>query len=60
MATVHLGPIPGTRFQHLTSITFGGADRRTAYLGSLHADCIYEFPAPVAGAEPAHSRRDTV
>ena len=46
----HLGPIPGTRFQHLTSIGFGGPDSRKAYLGSLHADCIYRFTSPVAGA----------
>ena len=45
----HLGPIPETRFQHLTSIGFGGPDCRTGYLGSLHADCIYRFKSPVAG-----------
>ncbi|HVV27798.1 MAG TPA: SMP-30/gluconolactonase/LRE family protein [Rhizomicrobium sp.] len=49
MERAHLGPIPGTRFQHLTSIGFGGADFRTGYLGSLHADCLYRFDAPVAG-----------
>jgi sugar lactone lactonase YvrE len=50
----HLGPIPGTRLQHLTSIAFGGADRRTAYLGSLHASCVYRFRTGVAGAPSAH------
>jgi len=50
MAREHLGPIPKTRFQHLTSIGFGGPDRTTAYLGSLHADCLYKFTANVAGA----------
>jgi len=49
MERAHLGPIPQTRFQHLTSIGFAGADCRTGYLGSLHADCIYRFMSPVAG-----------
>ena len=49
MEKAHLGPIPGTRFQHLTSIGFGGPDCRTGYLGSLHADCVYRFTSPVAG-----------
>lgn len=50
MAREHLGPIPQTRFQHLTSIGFGGPDGRSGCLGSLHADCIYRFTSPVAGA----------
>jgi sugar lactone lactonase YvrE len=50
MQKEHLGPVPGARFQHLTSIGFGGADRRQAFLGSLHGDCLYRFTAPVAGA----------
>jgi sugar lactone lactonase YvrE len=49
MNTEHLGPIPNATFQHLTSISFGGADRRTAYLGSLHSTCLYRFRSPVAG-----------
>lgn len=49
MERAHLGPIPGTRFQHLTSIGFGGPGCRTGVLGSLHADCLYRFAAPVAG-----------
>lgn len=49
MEKAHLGPIPGTRFQHLTSIGFGGPDCRTGYLGSLHADCVYRFTSPVEG-----------
>lgn len=56
MQRPHLGPIPGTRFQHLTSIGFGGADCRTAYLGSLHADCLYRFNAPVAGLPQTYWR----
>jgi sugar lactone lactonase YvrE len=54
MHAEHLGPIPGSRLQHVTSIAFGGPDRRTAYLGSLHATSIHRFRAPVAGAVPPH------
>jgi sugar lactone lactonase YvrE len=54
MNAAHLGPIPGTRLQQLTSVAFGGPDRRTIYLGSLHAPCIYSFRTPVAGAPVPH------
>ena len=54
MAREHLGPIPGARFQHITSIAFGGPDLRTAYIGSLHADRLYRFEPGVAGARPPH------
>ena len=46
----HLGPIPGTKLQQVTSLAFGGGDRTTVYLGSLHSDCLYRFRADVAGA----------
>jgi sugar lactone lactonase YvrE len=42
MRREHLGPIPGTRLQQLTSVAFG-PDPRDVYLGSLHADCVYRF-----------------
>jgi sugar lactone lactonase YvrE len=51
MTKKHLGPIPDTRFQHLTSIGFGGPDRKTGYLGSLHAECLYKFTSDVAGVK---------
>ena len=46
----HLGVIPGTTLQQLTSVAFGGTDGRTVFLGSLHARCVYRFRAAVAGA----------
>ena len=46
----HLGVIPGTTLQQLTSVAFGGPDGRTVFLGSLHARCVYRFRAAVAGA----------
>ena len=54
MRAEHLGPIPGTRLQHVTSIAFGGADLRTAYIGCLHTDCIFRFRSEVPGAAPPH------
>ena len=50
MTAEHLGHIPGTMLQQLTSVAFGGPDRRTAYLGSLHGSSVYSFRAAVAGA----------
>jgi sugar lactone lactonase YvrE len=50
MAAEHLGRITGTVLQQLTSVAFGGPDRRTVYLGSLHGSSVYRFRASVAGA----------
>lgn len=46
----HLGPIPGTRLQQLTSLAFGGRDGRDVFLGCLHTPHIFRFRADVAGA----------
>lgn len=54
MRAEHLGPIPGTQLQHVTSIAFGGPDLRTAYVGCLHTDCIFRFRAAVPGIPPPH------
>jgi sugar lactone lactonase YvrE len=54
MAARHLGRIPGTLIQQLTSVAFGGPDRRTVYLGTLHASCVYRFRTDVQGAAPPH------
>jgi sugar lactone lactonase YvrE len=40
MRAEHLGPIPWTRLQQLTSVAFS-ADFSEVFLGSLHADCVY-------------------
>ena len=54
MAAEHLGRIPGTLLQQVTSLAFGGPDRRTVYLGSLHASCLYRFRTRVSGARLPH------
>ena len=40
MRAEHLGPIPETRLQQLTSVAFGPSEI-DLYLGSLHGDCVY-------------------
>lgn len=54
MNATHLGRIPETRLQQLTSVAFGGPDRRTVYLGTLHGSSVYRFRSEVAGAQPPH------
>lgn len=54
MGAEHLGRIPGTLLQQLTSLAFGGPDRRTVYLGSLHGSCLYRFRTAVSGARLPH------
>jgi sugar lactone lactonase YvrE len=44
----------GTAFNHLASISFGGPDLKTAYLGTLKMNQLPCFRAPVAGMQPAH------
>jgi sugar lactone lactonase YvrE len=44
----------GARVQNIASIAFGGADLRTAYLGSLSGDTIATFRCPVAGLPLPH------
>jgi hypothetical protein len=41
----------------MASVTFGGPDLRTVYLGSLLGTTIPFFRAPVAGLAMAHWRR---
>lgn len=47
----------GTIAPWMASLTFGGPDLRTVYLGSLRGTTIPYFTAPVAGLPLAHWRR---
>jgi len=38
----------------LASVTFGGTDLSTAYLGTLRSSCIPFFRSPVPGLAPVH------
>jgi sugar lactone lactonase YvrE len=46
-----------SRLGNISSMAFGGADRKTAYLGCLLDDRIRSFNSPIAGLAPAHWRR---
>lgn len=50
----HLDKAAGKRLRNVSSIAFGGPDRRTAYLGCLLGDAILSFRAPDPGVAPAH------
>ena len=40
--------------RNIASVTFGGPDLKTGYLGSLFGDSLFTFQSPVAGAVPPH------
>ncbi|MEO8347163.1 MAG: SMP-30/gluconolactonase/LRE family protein [Betaproteobacteria bacterium] len=50
----HLDGVKSRMLRNISSIAFGGPDRRTAYLGCLLDDALYSFRSPVAGLAPAH------
>jgi sugar lactone lactonase YvrE len=54
MGREHLDNIQTEVMQSISSIAFGGPDRRTAYLGNLLDATLYTFRSPVPGAEPSH------
>jgi sugar lactone lactonase YvrE len=54
MGRPHLDTIRSKRLHSVSSIAFGGAERRLSYLGCLLGSRIVAFEAPVAGVEPAH------
>jgi hypothetical protein len=50
----HVDQIKSRLLRNISSIAFGGRDRRTVYLGCLLDDAIYTFRSPVPGLAPAH------
>ena len=40
--------------RNIASVTFGGHDLKTVYLGSLFGDGLFTLKSPIAGAEPPH------
>ncbi len=54
LGRLHLDTVKSRMLKNISSIAFGGHDRRTAYLGCLLDDAIYTFRSPVAGLAPAH------
>ncbi len=54
MGRRHLDSIETEVTQSISSIAFGGPDRRTAYLGNLLDTRLYTFESPVPGFTPSH------
>ncbi len=54
MGRPHLDIASGKRLKNISSLAFGGADLKTAYLGCLLGDQIATFTSPVAGHPPSH------
>lgn len=54
MGRPHLDRVRSQRLRNISSIAFGGSERRVSYLGCLLGSEIVAFEAPVAGIEPAH------
>jgi len=46
--------IKSRRLRNISSIAFGGTDRKTVYMGCLLGDAIASFASPIAGQAPAH------
>ncbi len=54
MGRPHLDRAGGDVLKNISSLAFGGPDRRTAYLGCLLGDRIASFRSPVPGHPPRH------
>jgi sugar lactone lactonase YvrE len=54
MGRSHLDGIRSKALRNISSIAFGGADRRTGYLGCLLGDRITSLKMPVSGLAPLH------
>ena len=49
-----MGRVEAEIMRSVSSIAFGGPDRRTVYLGNLLDQRIYSFRSPIPGAAPSH------
>jgi sugar lactone lactonase YvrE len=54
MGRPHLDLASGKRLRNVSSIAFGGPDRRRSYLGCLSGEALMQFSSPFAGVEPVH------
>ncbi len=54
MGRPHLDGVKSRRLGNISSLAFGGAELRTAYLGCLLDHSIHSFRSPCAGHPPAH------
>ncbi len=56
MGRAHMDACGGRFLKNISSLAFGGADLRTAYLGCLKGDSVAAFRSPMAGHPPVHWR----
>jgi sugar lactone lactonase YvrE len=56
MGRPHLDRAAGRRLANISSVAFGGPERRTAYLGCLLGDAVHAFDSPFRGLAPPHWR----
>ncbi len=56
MGRRHFDTMRSTRLRSVSSVAFGGPNRRICYLGCLLGENIESFAAPIAGVEPVHWR----
>lgn len=54
MGRPHFDTMQSRRLRSISSIAFGGIDRRICYLGCLLGERVESFVSPVAGVEPVH------
>ena len=54
MGRPHLDSIKSRKLRNVSSLAFGGADRKIVYLGCLLDSVLYRFESPVAGLKPVH------
>lgn len=54
MDPAQLAAIPFSRLGNVTSICFGGTDRKQAFLGNLNNESIVRFESEYSGVEPSH------
>jgi len=54
MGRPHLDNVKSQQLRNISSLAFGGADLRTAWLGCLLGDSIARFTSPIAGFAPPH------
>ena len=50
----HMNIGASRELRNIASVTFGGPDLKTVYLGSLFGESLFRFRSPIAGAPPPH------
>ena len=54
MGRPHLDTVKSQKLRNISSLAFGGADRKTLYLGCLLDTVLYSCKSPIPGWKPVH------